>query len=161
LVNHFQPKNILEIGTSLGITTLYIALPDRRNNVVTLEGSIETARIAALNFQMENVSNINVITGEFSKTLPKTIKKLESLDFVYFDGNHRKLPTLNYFEQCLKIHNDKSIFIFDDIYHSKEMKEAWAAIKEHPAVTLTIDLFSLGIVFFIKQPAKQHFTLRF
>jgi predicted O-methyltransferase YrrM len=161
LVNHFKPKNILEIGTSLGITTLYLATPDTLSKVITLEGSEQTANVAALNFKMAEVKNIEIIRGEFSETLPAAIARLNTLDFVYFDGNHRREATLKYFKACLQRHNEESVFVFDDIYHSKEMFEAWKEIKEHSEVTLSLDLFSLGIIFFRRERIKQHFTLRF
>jgi predicted O-methyltransferase YrrM len=160
MVNHFRPKNILEIGTSLGVTTSYLALPDPQGNVVTLEGSGETAEIAEMNFKSANVK-ARIIRGEFSQTLPKAISLLQTLDFVYFDGNHRKLPTLQYFSECLQAHHQNSVFVFDDIYWSGEMAGAWKEIKENPEVTLSIDLYSIGIIFFKQGQPKQHFTLRF
>jgi predicted O-methyltransferase YrrM len=161
LVNRFQPKTILEIGTSIGITTLYLALPCTTSRVITLEGSTETAAIAVDNFKKAGAENIELIIGEFSATLPIAIEKAEILDFVYFDGNHRKNPTLDYFEKCLLKRNENSVFVFDDIYHSREMSEAWNAIKDNDAVTKSIDLFSIGIVFFRTGQPKQHFILRY
>jgi predicted O-methyltransferase YrrM len=160
LVNYFKPKNILEIGTSLGITTLYLSFPDHLSKVISLEGSKETSKIAKLNFQLANAKNIEVITGEFSETLPQAINKCRRLDFVYFDGNHRKQPTLEYFHQSLAAHHEDSVFVFDDIYWSREMAEAWQEIKLHKSVTLTIDLYSFGIVLF-RKGVKQHFILRY
>jgi predicted O-methyltransferase YrrM len=161
LVNYFKPRTILEIGTSLGITTLYLAFPEKTSKVITLEGSMETAAVAEENFKGLGVANIEVIRGEFSKTLPSALNKSAIVDFVYFDGNHRKEPTLDYFHQCLQKHNKQSVFIFDDIYWSREMAEAWHEIKKNESITLTIDLYSIGIVFFKKGIPKQHFKLRF
>lgn len=161
LVNRFSTKNILEIGTSLGITTLYLSLPDRNNRIVTLEGSPEIASIAKDNFNLMKRSNVEIIVGEFDKSLPKAISKFKQLDLVFFDGNHRKIPTLSYFEKCLTLSTENSIFIFDDIYWNREMKNAWSEIKKNSAVTLSIDLFQFGIIFFRKGIAKQHITLKF
>jgi predicted O-methyltransferase YrrM len=160
LVNHFRPNNILEIGTSLGITTSYLSLPNPGSKIITLEGSDETATMAELNFKAAHI-NPQVIRGEFSETLPIAINRIQNLDFVYFDGNHRKEPTLQYFFQCLQSHDENSVFVFDDIYWSQEMSEAWKEIKENSSVTLSIDLYSIGIVFFRRSQPKQHFTLRF
>jgi predicted O-methyltransferase YrrM len=161
LVNHFKPRYILELGTSLGITTMYLALPYKSTNVVTLEGSDSTASIAQRNFSKAGVKNITVITGELGNTLKETVNHLSPLDFVYFDANHRKEPTLNYFLTCLSYHHENTVFVFDDIYWSSGMKNAWTEIKTHPEVTLTIDLFSVGLVFFRKGIRKQNFKLRF
>ncbi len=161
LVNRFRPANILEIGTSLGITTMYLASPDSNANVITLEGCPETASAAGKNFITAGVKNIQQITGEFSITLPDALKKMPHSDFVFFDGNHRKDATLNYFHQCLLKHDEQSVFVFDDIHWSRDMREAWKTIQQHEAVMLTIDLFNIGIVFFRKGLLKQHFMLKY
>ena len=161
LINYFKSENILELGTSLGITTLYLATPNPKSKVVTLEGSNNTSKIAEENFRILQVNNIEIKKGEFSITLPNAINEFTQLDFVFFDGNHLKKPTFDYFNQCLSKHHEKSIFVFDDIYHSPEMKSAWNEIKNHPSVTLSLDLFSLGIIFFRKELRKQTIILRY
>ena len=161
LVNRFSSENILEIGTSLGITTLYLAMPNTKNKIITLEGSPEIATIAKNNFELIQRKNIDLICGEFDESLPKALNKFKKLDLVYFDGNHKRNPTLSYFEKCLNLSTEDSIFIFDDIYWSREMESAWKEIKVHPKVTLSIDLFHFGITFFKKELVKQNFTLRF
>lgn len=161
LVNHFRPKTILELGTSLGISTLYLAASDRKSSVYTLEGCPSTAAKARENFNSLGFRNIQVYTGEFGDTLPIVLKTLSSLDFVYFDGNHRKAATLDYFGQCLPFHTNDSVFVFDDIHWSHGMEEAWQTIRSSPEVTTTIDLFHVGLVFFRKGVSPQHFTLKF
>ena len=161
LVNRFASNNILEIGTSLGISTLYLSLPDKKNHVFTLEGSPEIAALAQKNFNLLKRDNIELICGEFEESLPLVLSKTPFLDFVYFDGNHQKNATLSYFRKCITHTSEKSIFVFDDIHWSSDMNIAWEEIKYHPAVTLSIDLFQFGIVFFHKGQVKQHFTLRF
>ncbi len=161
LVNHFGCQQILEIGTSFGISTLYLAMSSDKSNVITLEGSMEIASIAIENFQKLKQDNIECVIGNFDDTLPKIIHRLPNVDFVYFDGNHRKEATLNYFEQCLKIKNNESIFVFDDIYWSREMASAWKIICRNPEVKVSIDLFKLGIIFFKNDLSKQHYRLKF
>jgi predicted O-methyltransferase YrrM len=161
IVNAFKFRNILELGTSLGISTLYLSFPDTNGKVVTLEGSPEIARLAKQNFDRLKRNNIELITGEFGETLSKGLRILKNVDLVYFDGNHRKAPTLSYFTQCLKYSNENSIFIFDDIHWSKEMNKAWNEIITHPDITCSIDLFQLGIVFFRKGMLKQHFVIKY
>ncbi len=161
LVNHFQPSSILELGTSLGITTSYLAKASQKANVITIEGASETAKVANQNFKELEIKNIKSIIGNFDDVLDSEIKNLKNLDFVFFDGNHRKEATLNYFKSCLQKKHSESIFVFDDIYWSSEMTEAWKEIKQNSEVTITIDLFHIGIVFFRKEQAKQHFMIRF
>lgn len=162
MVNYFHPQNILELGTSLGITTSYLSSGNSNADVITMEGSPHVASIARKNFNAVQLKNISVIEGNFDDTLPGLISKLPSADFVFIDGNHRKEPTIRYFEQLLPIASGTGIFIFDDVHWSREMEEAWEIIKQHDAVTLSIDLFFIGIIFFRKeQKEKQHFTIRF
>ncbi len=160
LVNHFQPKNMLELGTSLGISAMYQGAAQKDAKFITLEGSMKLADIAKRNLEDMKL-NVQVVTGNFDDTLEDVVKDFNQLDYVFFDGNHQKEATLRYFKICLeKISND-GLFIFDDIHWSNPMEEAWEEIKNDPGVTITIDLFFMGLVFFRKEQVKEHFTLRF
>ena len=159
LLNHFECKNVLELGTSLGITTCYLATFSKAANVITLEGCKNISDIAKSNFQKLNLNNIELITGSFDNTLNPALEKLESVDFVFIDGNHKYQPTLDYFNLCLEYIHESSILVFDDIHWSNEMEAAWAVIKKHQRVTCTIDLFEVGIVFFKKELKKSSFSL--
>lgn len=168
LVNHFQPETILDLGTCLGITTLYLSKGNPFAKIVSIEGCPEVAVVAKRNFEKLSATNIQQVTGNFDDELVPSIKKLvsaegehASLDFVFFDGNHHKEPTLRYFSQCLEHANDNSVFVFDDIRWSPEMEETWKGIIEHPRVTATVDLFFMGLVFFRKELARQNFVVRF
>ena len=161
-VNTWQPETVLEIGTSLGISTLYLAHAHTSARVITLEGSPEVAVIARKNFEKTGAQNITLLEGEFSETLPKALAQIDSPGFVFIDGNQRKEPTIEYFTTCLKQSTENTVFVFDDIYWSADMENAWNEIKQHPSVTLTIDLFFKGFVFLRKDfHQKQHFVLRF
>ncbi len=161
LVNKFQPSTILELGTSLGLSGMYLASARKQAQFISLEGSAELAHIAQQNFNALMLSNVEVLPGTFEDNLSHSIQKLESLHFVFFDGNHKRIPTIAYFEECLKFCCNESVFVFDDIHWSNEMEEAWNYIKEHPQVKVTIDLFFLGIVFFRKEQVKENFTIRY
>ncbi|QHL86172.1 methyltransferase domain-containing protein [Nibribacter ruber] len=161
LANHFKPGTILELGTSLGLTTSYLALARQTAQVYTLEGCPAIATQARRNFTKLGLQNVRLVEGNMDNTLPETLDKMGQLDFVFFDGNHRLAPTLAYFEQCLQKAHEDSVFIFDDIYWSSEMAQAWQNIKAHPQVMITVDLFYIGLVFFRKNQPKQNFTLRF
>ncbi len=158
-IEYLNPKTVLEIGTSLGIGTSSISIGSQKSKTITLEGCPETAAIAINQFKKFDLKNIAVSIGNFKETLPKALS-ISTFDCTYFDGNHQKEPTIDYFKQCLNtIHND-SVFIFDDIHWSKEMTEAWEIIKKHPKVTVTIDTFHFGFVFFRKEQLKEHFVIR-
>lgn len=160
LANHFKSKNILELGTSLGLSSLYLAMQNSKARVITLEGDPQTAAYARRNFERMRVNNIEVVTGHFDDTLQKALHRLGKVDLVFFDGNHRKAPTLAYFHECLKHADEQTVFIFDDIHWSRGMQEAWEEIGQHERVTSTADLFHIGLVFFRKELTKQHFILR-
>ncbi|MFN6944007.1 MAG: O-methyltransferase [Cytophagaceae bacterium] len=160
LANHTRPKIIVDLGTSLGITTIYLSKACPESKIYTFEGCPETAKIANQNFLNLNCSNISLVKGNIDQTLPEFVHKSTTLDFVFFDANHRFEPTMRYFKECLIKATEESVFVFDDIYWSKEMAKAWEEIKAHPEVSLTIDLFYIGLVFFRKKQPKQHFKLR-
>lgn len=167
LVKYFQCKTILELGTSLGVGTLYLALAQKnfeRKQLLTIEGNEALCEITktklknSLHFK-DHIDHVTFLLGNFDNVLQKALSDFETLDLIYFDGNHRKEPTLRYFQQCLpKIHNG-SIMVFDDIHWSKGMEEAWQQIKESPSISQTIDLYHLGLVFFDRNLTKQDFKL--
>ena len=158
VVNYFKPEHTLELGTSLGIATQALSLGDFDHSVLSLEGCSNISKFTTQQLSEAHIKNATVKTGEFETTLPKL--KANTYDLIFFDGNHNKKATLNYFEMLIdKTHND-SIFIFDDIHWSKDMLEAWEDIKSHPKVTVTIDTFFWGFVFFRKEQVKENFTIR-
>jgi len=161
IVEEFKPKTILEIGTSLGISTLYLAKANKNARVYTLEGAEPLAEVARENFSKMKVQNVHLIPGLFEGTLAETLNEIKIADLVFFDGNHTKKATLDYFYKCLERAGDHTIFIFDDIHWSRGMEEAWNEIKREDKVRVTIDLFRMGLVFFRKGLYRQDFTIRY
>ena len=162
MVKHYQPATILELGTSLGITTSYLSLAKPDARLITMEGSKEIADFAKQDFQKLKLKNIELVEGNFDNTLSSVVHGLSTVDFAFIDGNHRKEPTIKYFQQLLAKTNNDSILVFDDIHWSSEMEAAWQTIRKNAAVTCSIDLFFIGIVFFRKEfKEKQHFVIRF
>jgi predicted O-methyltransferase YrrM len=160
LAAEMKPANIIELGTCLGITTIYLQKAATNAQVLTLEGCPETAAIAQNTLKQAGNQQVELIIGNFDDTLPIAISKLPILDFVFVDGNHQKEATLKYFNWCLPKVNENSLLIFDDIYWSEGMKQAWQQIKADPRVTVTIDLFWIGLVFFRKGQVKENFLLK-
>jgi predicted O-methyltransferase YrrM len=162
IVNYYQPQTVLELGTSLGISTAYMAMANPKARIITAEGSGAIADQAKQNFQSLKLSNIQQVVGNFDDTLPGILAAGSPIDLVFIDGNHRYDPTVRYFKQLLPHLHANSMVIFDDIHWSADMEEAWEAIKENNAVRLSVDLFFIGLVFFNDQfKVKQHFTIRF
>ena len=158
LNRYFNPKNTLELGTSLGIGTYSMALANSNVRCMSIEGCPQISKFTSEQLQKLQIGNVALKTGPFSEIIP-TINTT-NWDLVFFDGHHNKEATLNYVKQLLPtIHND-SVFIFDDIHWSKGMTEAWETIKKHPEVTITIDTFFWGFVFFRKEQMKEDFIIR-
>lgn len=155
-----KPDSIIELGTCLGTTSLYLQKAAPKARVYTLEGCPETAGIAKETFKKAGLNNIDLTVGNFDDTLPGVIDVLDKLDFVFVDGNHQKAATLKYFEWCLPKVHENTLLIFDDIYWSEGMKEAWAEIKANPQVTVTVDLFWIGLVFFKSGRSKEDFLVK-
>lgn len=162
IVNYYRPETIIELGTSLGITTAYLASADRKAAVYTFEGAANIANLAGAYFKQAGLHNIQLVKGNFDDTLAPALQKIQKVDFAFIDGNHRKEPALRYFNQLLPYLHNNSIVIFDDIHWSREMEEAWNAIKLLDGVTCSIDLFFIGIVLISNDfKAKQEFVIRF
>jgi predicted O-methyltransferase YrrM len=162
MVNYYQPSSIVELGTSLGITSSYLSFGNPSARMITMEGAGEVAAVATENFKVLSIENIELVEGNFENTLNSVVSGLSSLDFAFIDGNHRQGPTERYFQQLISKTGNDSILIFDDIHWSKEMEAAWKTIQQHSSVRCTIDLFFIGIVLFRQEfKEKQHFTIRF
>ncbi len=161
LSRHFQPQTMIELGTSLGIGTLYQTLGNPNGEMTTFEGCPNTAAIARKQFEELGLKNIEIMEGNFDETLKPTLSSIDKLDWVFIDGNHQKEPTIRYFEQCLEKCTNDSVLLLDDIYWSKGMAEAWENIKQHPRVSVTLDLFQVGIVFLREGQINQDFRIRY
>jgi predicted O-methyltransferase YrrM len=168
IVKYFQPISILELGTSLGLATSALRFGNRKAKIISLEGCPNTLSIAKTQLQVmsspaqsrDNFNDINFINTEFSSYLKSENLKSEICNLIYFDGNHSKSATLEYFDILLQTITNDSVWIFDDIHWSRDMENAWESIKNHPKVTVTIDTFQWGIVFFRAEQEKEHFVIR-
>lgn len=162
IVRHYGCRRVLEVGTSLGLSTAYLASAEGVEEVTTLEGVPGIVELAKQNFSRLKLANIRVVEGRFEDTLQGVLDAQPPPDLVFFDGNHRREPTLRYFEMCMRNLRDTDVFIFDDIHWSREMEEAWEAIESDSRVTCSIDLFFVGVVFF--RPVfreRQRFAIRY
>lgn len=161
IINYFNITAVLELGTSLGLSSTYMAMANTNTKILTIEGSELIAAQAKSNFESLHIQNIKQLIGNFDHILPDVLQQ-ENFDLIFIDGNHRKNPTLAYFNMALPYAQPHSIFIFDDIHWSHDMLEAWQEIKSHPQVTCSVDIFYFGIVFFNPDfKIKQDFTLKF
>lgn len=157
IVKYFQPEQVLELGTSVGLATCALALGNHNGKVVSVEGCPETANVAKEYFNSCGISNVSQKVADFDEFLNTVTGKF---DLIYFDGNHQKDATLRYFEKLLPTAHNDSVWIFDDIHWSPGMEEAWDQIKKHPQVTVTIDTFQWGFVFFRREQVREDFVIR-
>ncbi len=160
LINFLKCNNSIELGTSIGLNTLYLANANKTGHVFTIEGSKQLSCFAADLAKENNLQNIEFLNALFDNALPPLIEKINSLDLFYVDGNHTYEATLRYFTSALSKKNNSSVFIFDDIYWSPDMTRAWKEIKKHPSVTLSIDAFYFGLIFF-RDEIKEKVDLKF
>ncbi len=160
IILKFQFTEIVELGTCLGINTGYMASTNPKSKIVTFEGDKNLLDFAEEN--LKSFTNIQFILGNINKTLPEFLNQQKNkIDLVYIDANHTYEATINYFHQLLSHHHPNSIFILDDIHWSAGMRKAWEEIKQHEAVTSSIDIFDAGLLFFNPDFQKQHYILSF
>ena len=155
---YFKFKNTLELGTSLGVGTQALALGHSKNKITTVEGCHNTFQFSEKNLKVLHLSNTICINSDFRSAISQLHQ--ESFDCIYFDGHHNKEATLAYFNLLISKAHNNSVFIFDDIYWSRDMTQAWETILKDPRVIVSIDCFILGFIFFRKEQPKQHFRIR-
>lgn len=156
-----DPATIVELGTSFGLTTLYLARGAEEARVITVEGCPQIHRIARHHFELLRQTNIEAVLGSFNNTLPQLLKTLERVDMAFIDGHHAEEPTVELFTRLAERAHNNSVFVLDDIHWSTGMERAWERVKQHERVTVTVDLYDLGLVFFRQEQAPQHFRLRY
>lgn len=151
LANFIGATTCIELGTSLGVNTLYLARQNPSGKVVTIEGSSDLYDIAQKLARLRGITNIEFINGTFEASLPSVIDSASGITLVYIDGDHSLEGTLKYFELLRPLACGKNVFVFDDLYWSREMTRAWNRIAADPAVTLAIDTYFEGYVFFSRE----------
>ncbi len=161
IVNYCKCSHVLELGTSLGVTTAYMASPDAHIRCVTMEGCPEIAKLAGETFSSLHLDNITQVVGNIDEKLPEVLDGNEPFDLIFLDANHRSEAILSYFDQCVQHVHDHSVIVVDDINWSEDMEHAWNGIRNHEKVTASIDLFQMGIVFFNRELEKKTYKMRF
>ena len=160
LIKYFQAENVIELGTHLGLSSAYLSLgTDAR--VISIEGCPETAQFAQNIHLSHDLKNIEIVNRRFEEALPGLLESLSSIDCVYLDGNHSYEPTLAYYEMLKPKLNEQSFLIFDDINWSEDMKRAWEDIIKDDNISISLNCYKFGIVFFRGGIEKQNFYLMF
>ncbi len=159
LLNFLKCETVIELGTSLGLNTLYLSMVNSNTKIISLEGDKSLSDFASQLSNKYKQTNTEFVHAKFDDILPSLLQKINTLDLFYVDGNHTYSATMRYFEMALPKKNQQSVFVFDDIYWSPEMTKAWEEIKKHPSVKLSIDTFYFGLVFF-DEGIKEKVDLR-
>jgi predicted O-methyltransferase YrrM len=162
LINYCKPDIVLELGTCLGINTLYLALEESTSAVYTFEGCHNTADVANKLWQkFDFTDKINLVEGNIDNTLQHFLADINQIDFAFLDANHTYKATMEYFDAINEKVHHQSIVVIDDIHWSSGMQKAWQEIKQKDNVFLSIDLFHVGIILFTPLYIKQHYILEF
>ncbi len=161
LIRHLKAQHIIELGTSLGINSLYLSAAVKEGNIHTLEGCPQTAATARTVFEQWPLKNIHLKEGNIDESLPSLLKNIPPVDAAYLDANHTYEASLRYVELLLPLLHENSFLIIDDIYWSKGMQQAWHQLQQHPKVSLSIDLYDAGLLFFRPGLQKAHYILAF
>ena len=160
LVNYFKSRHILQLGPNMGLSTLYLTSYAKDLRCIALESVPEFAVIARETFKRAH-NPIDLRVGSYAELLPKALADMEQVDFVYFNTLYEQEHNLSLFETCLRyVHND-TVFVFEGIKASQKMRDFWKAVCAHPEVTVTVDLFTLGIVFFNRKLHKKDYIVYF
>ncbi len=155
MVNFHKPKTILELGTSLGISALYLQGGRRSARLITFEGNPTVAKLAKESFRKSRRRVPDIRVGTFVEEIPKIVKAFKKLDFIWIDGDHKYESTVLYFEQLLPLLHERSVVVIGDIYWSKEMELAWLEIRRHERVSMSVDLYKMGVLFFRQELQQQ------
>jgi predicted O-methyltransferase YrrM len=157
----FGKPLIIELGTSLGISTLYMAASCEETNIITVEGCKETAALARQNFVEAGLNNINILEGSFDEILTEFPYHNVKPGLIFIDGNHRKEAVIKYFNLLSEMSDNKTVFIIDDINYSRGMAEAWNELKLHKKVSVSVDIFRMGILFFREGINHNNYVIRY
>jgi predicted O-methyltransferase YrrM len=161
LTSHFKPKVMLELGTSVGMSAIYLAMGNPQGTLITIEGCTTKSERATANLKSVGITNVEQHIGRFDVVLPEVLQAAGKVDFAFIDGNHNYRATLSYFRKILEYSGNDTVLVFDDIHWSRGMEEAWTEITNHERVTVSVDLFRLGIVFLKKELSPQKFVIRY
>jgi predicted O-methyltransferase YrrM len=161
ITKHYKPERIIELGTSLGISTYYLAFGHPDAGVITIEADPALAAIVSENLRKQKLTNVHLINNTFDHALPALLPESPGKTLVFIDGNHSLSSTLKYTDFFLSGLPDGSLIILDDINWSEDMRQAWKEIREHKKSALTIDLYRMGVVFIKDNFFKENYTIRF
>lgn len=149
LIRVIKPDNCLELGTNFGISAAYQACGlelNGKGRLITIEYNRELLPYSDDLWDKIGIKHrIQQYQGKFEDVLSEILSMLQEIDFVYIDGNHRKEPTLSYFNEIYPFLRKDSVVVFDDITWSDEMKEAWMILSKDQRINNAFEVHDLGV----------------
>ncbi len=161
LVKRIQPKTSIELGTSLGIATAYLANSIKHGSIFTFEGNEALVQKSKYVFHLVNCENVHLIKGDIDDMLPGQLTQLDKVDFAIIDANHTYRALLRYFDLLKVKMGDSGVMVIDDIRWSVEMYSGWKKLILDEAVTTSIEFLNKGVLMFKKRIQKQHYILSY
>ena len=155
LANHYKPHTMLSVGSSMGLAPLYLARYDSTVQCITLECVQDIAEIATQVLSKEKNPALSIKTGTYRALLPESIVQLQQIDCVYVDKNVGVNDWDTIFEQCEPFIHNATFFVLAGIRSSTEKQSYWTQFRQHPSITVAIDLYDLGLLFFQSKLHKQ------
>ncbi len=162
VVEWAQAQRVLELGTNLGIGTAYLAAPlPGAAKLVSIEGDPAVLAQARITLDRSVGSRpVRLLEGTFEARLEEALAELGHVDVTFIDGHHAEEATKRYFARIAEACHPGSVVVLDDIYWSPGMAAAWRWVREQPGVTLSLDLYRWGVVFFDDKILRpQHLTI--
>lgn len=148
-------NNVIELGTCVGLNSLYLSKVTK-SKLYTFEGSKGLIKKAK---EGPGSDDIAYVEGNIGETLPEVLRQIGHIDFILLDANHTYEGTRSYFNLILPYLHEQSVVAIGDIHWSREMEKAWEEIIQFTDVSLSLDFFECGILFFRKGLSKNHYTL--
>ncbi len=167
-IRYFGLRYALELGTGFGIGSAYLMKglqANRKSKLITIEGCPETSNITRKyleNLREENPgTELIMVEGAFEDHLKNALNSIKEIDFLLMDGHHKKEPVIRNFNTVLPYMNNSGVIAIDDINWSPEMKSAWETIIQNSNVSMTVDLYRMGLIFLSPSLPKSSFKIRF
>jgi len=157
----FKPETIVELGTGLGVSAMYLATGSPQTQLHTIEGSHSRADFSHKLIKRCGLKEVKVHRGELEKKLEELIPDLKERFVAFVDGNHYHEPTVRYVRSLVDLAGDEALIVVDDIYWSKEMQLAWKEVISWPEVKVSIDLFHMGILLLRRDLQKARLKIKF
>jgi len=155
LTNHYKPHTILSIGSSMGLAPLCLTRYNATVQCIILEYEQDIAEIAKQILNKEKNTALNIKIGAYHELLPESIVQLQRIDCVFIGKDVGVNDWDTVFEQCEPFIHDSTFFVLAGIRSSTDKQNYWMQYRQHPSVTIAVDLFDMGLLFFQPKLHKQ------